>query len=204
MKAWTLALLLCGTSAWAEPIPYQQSLLKHGINASAYGEAVVQRDDILNTDLLSARVQGGWLLSRNRMLATTVGASYAGLLANAQDAKSGVVEYRYYGPILEVIALPDSVVTPIFSYSYEHGFLKRSASKDDLDYGYTTMKMQELRFMLALSVGKYLQLVIGTAGQDIQHQHFYKHDKDGDLYRRRGKSEEKARAYFAGFRLAAF
>jgi hypothetical protein len=204
MKAWTLAFLLFGTSAWAESIPYRQSLLKHGINASAYGEAVVQRDDILNTDLLSARVQGGWLLSRNRMFATTVGASYAGLLSNTQDAKSGVVEYRYYGPILEVIALPESPVTPIFSYSYNHGFFKRSASKSDLDYGYTTLKLQELRFMLALSVGKYQQLVIGTSGQDIQHQNFYKYDKDGDLYRRRGKSDEKARAYFAGFRLAAF
>lgn len=204
MKAWTLSLLLLGTAALAEPIPYQQSLLKHGIKASAYGEAVIQRDAILDMDLVSARVQGGWLLSRNRLLATTVGASYTGLLGNPQKAESGVVEYRYYGPIVEVIALPESGLTPIFSYSYEHGYIKRSDSKDDLDYGYTTMKMQELRFMLALSIGKYQQLLVGTAGQDIQHQHFYKHEDDGDLYRRRGKSQEHARSYFAGFRLAAF
>ncbi len=204
MKAWTLALLLLGTAAAAEPIPYRQSLLKHGINASAYGEAVVQRDAILDMDLVSARVQGGWLLSRNRFFATTVGASYTGLLGNAQKAESGVVEYRYYGPIVEVIALPESIVTPIFSYSYEHGYVKRSASKDDLDYGYTTMNMQELRFMLALSVGRYQQLLLGTSGQDIQHQNFYKYEADGDLYRRRGKTQEYARAYFAGFRLAAF
>ncbi|HYX38615.1 MAG TPA: hypothetical protein VE954_36390 [Oligoflexus sp.] len=204
MKFWTLALLLIGTSAWAKPIPYKQSLLKHGINASAYGEAVVQKDDMLNTDIVSGRMQGGWLLSRHRFLATTLGASYTGLLGNAQKAENGVVEYRYYGPILEVIALPESPLTPIFSYSYEHGYFKRSATKDDLNYGYTTMKMQELRFMLALSVGKYQQLVIGASGQDIQHQHFYKNEKDGDLYRRRGKRQENAQAYFAGFRLAAF
>ena len=35
MKAWTLALLLVTGSALAEPIPYRQSLIKHGINASA-------------------------------------------------------------------------------------------------------------------------------------------------------------------------
>ena len=83
MKAWTLALLLVTGSALAEPIPYRQSLIKHGINASAYGEAVVQRDDILKTDLVSGRVQGGWLLSRDRYLATTIGATYGGLLGNA-------------------------------------------------------------------------------------------------------------------------
>lgn len=204
MKAWTLALLLVTGSALAEPIPYRQSLIKHGINASAYGEAVVQRDDILKTDLVSARVQGGWLLSRDRYLATTVGATYGGLLGNAQKEENGVVEYRYYGPILEVIALPDSLITPVFSYSYEHGFFKRSASKSDLDYSYSTMKIHELRFMLALSVGKYQQLVLGTAGQDIQHENFYKFEKDNDLYRRRGKTQEKSRAYFAGLRLAAF
>lgn len=204
MKVWTLALLLLAGSALAEPIPYRQSLIKHGINASAYGEAVVQRDDILKTDLVSGRVQGGWLLSRDHYLATTIGATYGGLLGNAQKEESGVVEYRYYGPILEVIALPDSPITPIFSYSYEHGFFKRSASKSDLDYGYSTLKIQELRFMLALSVGKYQQLVLGTAGQDIEHENFYKFEKDGDLFRRRGKTQEKSRAYFAGFRLAAF
>jgi hypothetical protein len=204
MKAWTLGLLLLAGNAVAEPIPYRQSLIKHGIHASAYGEAVVQRDDILNTDLVSGRVQGGWLLSRNHYLATTLGATYGGLLGNAQKEESGAVEYRYYGPILEVIALPDSPITPIFSYSYEHGFFKRSASKSDLDYSYSTMKIQELRFMLALSVGKYQQLVLGTAGQDIRHENFYKFEEDGDLYRRRGKTQEKSRAYFAGFRLAAF
>ncbi|WP_141733223.1 hypothetical protein [Oligoflexus tunisiensis] len=204
MKVWTLALLLLSSAVLAEPIPYRQSVLKHGVNASAYGEAVFQKDEFLKMDLASARVQGGWLLSRNNLFATTLGASYTGLLGNAQKGEQGVVEYRYYGPVFEVIALPESRLTPIFSYSYEHGFVKRSTSKDGLDYGYTTMKMQELRFMLALSVGRYQQLILGTAGQDIQHRHFYKYDADGDLYRRRGRSQENSRSYFAGFRLAAF
>jgi hypothetical protein len=204
MKAWTLAFLLLSSAALAKPIPYRQSLLKHGLNASAYGEAVLQRDEFLNKDLASARVQGGWLLSRNRLFATTVGASYTGLLGNAQKKEQGVVEYRYYGPVFEVIALPESRLTPVFSYSYEHGFVKQSGSKDDLDYGYTTMKMQELRFMLALTLGRYQQLVLGTSSQDIRHRHFHKYEADGDLYRRRGRSQENARSYFAGLRLAAF
>lgn len=204
MKAWTLFLGLISASAFAEQIPYKQSLLKHGINASAYGEAGLQRDALLDMDLVSARVQGGWLLSQNRLLSTTVGASYTGLLGQAQKAESGIVEYRYYGPIVELIALPNSRLKPIFSYAYEHGFIKRSQSKDDLDYAYTTMKMQELRFVLALAVGKYQQLVVGVAGQDIQHNNFYKYERDGDIYRRRGTDQEKSRSYFAGFRMAAF
>lgn len=205
MKFWIAFALFISSAATAETASYRKSILQHGVQASAYGELGFQQDTVIDAEWISGRVQGGWLLSGNRYVSSTIGASYTGLGAKQQKDSQGLVtEFGYYGPIVELIFFPEAMVKAQLSYGHESGFLRQRTKSGAKDFAYTTLKVRELRGTLAFSIGRYQQIILGLADQDIQSQQFYKFAGDGGVYRRRGQRDESSRSYFLGFRLAAY
>ena len=184
----------------------QKSFIRDNVEASLYGEALIETGRYGDIPTTLTRFEGGWLLWGTNFMSTSIGISHAGFGASPQkDGSMKNYDTAFYGPVFKLIFPFAGRFSTALALFYGNGEVSYDRPAETPTNTVATLQLFEANLQLNYRFSDYTSVML-SAGSCRHREDIYDTYPIGDeTYHLKRKAIRRTTPVYAmGFRVASF